>query len=89
MTATLEERGLRKSRQGLVVSTSMDKTIVVEVARRVRHLLYGKVMRKTKRYMVHDEKNVAAVGDSVTIMETRPLSRHKHWRLVEITKKAR
>ncbi len=81
------ERGLRKEREGVVVSDAMDKTIVVQVSRRVRHPLYGKELKKTAKFYAHDEENTAKTGDEVLIMETRPLSRTKRWRLVEVTKK--
>lgn len=87
MTETAQ-RGLRKEREGLVVSDAMDKTIVVLVERRVRHPLYGKEMKKSRKYHAHDEKNEAKIGDRVRISETRPLSRLKRWRLVEIVRKA-
>ncbi len=83
-----QERRLRKQREGRVVSANSDKTIVVRVERRVRHELYGKEITKAKRYHAHDENNEAKVGDRVRIMETRPLSKLKHWRLVEILEKA-
>lgn len=83
-----QERRLRKQREGRVVSANSEKTIVVRVERRVRHELYGKEITKAKRYHAHDEKNEATVGDRVRIMETRPLSKLKHWRLVEILEKA-
>ena len=86
MTETTK-RGLRKTRDGLVVSDPMDKTVVVRVTRRVRHPLYGKEMKRSKKYYVHDEKNEAKVGDQVRITETRPLSKMKRWRLVKILKK--
>ncbi len=86
--AETTERRLRKTREGKVVSANMDKTIVVRVERRIRHALYGKEMTKAKRYHAHDEKNEAQVGDRVRIMETRPLSKMKNWRLVEILAKA-
>lgn len=79
-----EARGTRKTRKGRVVSRSGDKTVVVEVARRTRHPLYGKVVRRLTRCHVHDEKNEAQPGDRVTIVETRPLSRLKRWRLVSV-----
>ncbi|HIV59405.1 MAG TPA: 30S ribosomal protein S17 [Candidatus Stackebrandtia faecavium] len=79
----------RKVREGLVVSDKMDKTAVVEVEDRVKHPLYGKVMRRTKKYKVHDESNDCGVGDRVQIMETRPLSATKRWRIVEILEKAK
>jgi small subunit ribosomal protein S17 len=85
----LAGRGYRKVREGLVVSDKMDKTIVVEVEDRVKHALYGKVIRRTNKLKVHDEQNVAGIGDRVQIMETRPTSATKRWRLVEITEKAK
>lgn len=81
-------RGIRKERQGVVVSNKMQKTIVVRVSRRVRHPLYGKEMIQSRKYYAHDEKNEAKVGDEVRIVETRPLSRLKRWRLVEVVTKA-
>lgn len=81
------QRGVRKTRQGRVVSDAMDKTIVVKVERRVRHPLYGKEMRRSKRFYAHDEKEEAGVGDVVRIAETRPLSRLKRWRLVDIVRR--
>ncbi len=83
------ERNYRKTRQGLVVSDKSDKTVVVEVEDRVKHALYGKVMRKSHKVKAHDEGNTAGVGDRVLIMETRPLSASKRWRLVEILEKAK
>ena len=83
------ERNRRKTREGLVVSDKMDKTIVVEVEDRVKHPLYGKVMRRTSKLKVHDEQNSAGTGDRVLVMETRPLSATKRWRLVEILEKAK
>ena len=83
------ERGSRKVRSGVVVSDKMDKTIVVAVQRLVRHPMYGKVMRQTRRIKAHDQENVASVGDYVQVMETRPISREKRWRLVEVTRTAR
>ena len=82
------DRGRRKVREGYVVSDKMDKTIVVAVEDRVKHRLYGKVLRQTSRMKAHDEVNSAGVGDRVRIMETRPLSATKRWRLVEIVEKA-
>ena len=82
-------RGYRKVREGLVVSDKMDKTVVVEVEDRVKHRLYGKVLRQTSRLKAHDEANAASIGDRVRIMETRPLSATKRWRLVEILEKAK
>ena len=81
-------RGQRKMRQGVVVGNKMDKSIVVRVERRVKHRLYKKVMRRAKNYMAHDEENTCRVGDTVRIMECRPLSRQKRWRLVEILMRA-
>ena len=83
------ERHDRKTRQGYVVSDKMDKTVVVEVEDRVKHALYGNVMRKSHKVKAHDEQNSAGVGDRVLIMETRPLSATKHWRVVEILEKAK
>ncbi|MEP6632396.1 MAG: 30S ribosomal protein S17 [Lapillicoccus sp.] len=83
------ERQYRKSRQGYVVSDKMDKTVVVEVEDRVKHALYGKVLRRTSKVKAHDEANAAGVGDRVLIMETRPLSATKRWRVVEILEKAK
>ena len=82
-------RGERKVREGLVVSDKMDKTIVVELEDRVKHPLYAKVIRKTSKVKAHDEANTAGVGDRVRLMETRPLSATKRWRLVEILEKAK
>jgi small subunit ribosomal protein S17 len=79
----------RKVRIGVVVSDKMDKTVVVRVTREFRHPLYGKRVKKSKKYMAHDELNQCQVGDVVKIMETRPLSRHKRWRVVEIVEKAK
>jgi small subunit ribosomal protein S17 len=86
---TAPERSARKVREGLVVSDKMDKTIVVTVEDRVKHALYGKVMRKSSRLKAHDEQNQCGVGDRVLIMETRPLSATKRWRLVEVLEKAK
>ena len=85
----LAGRGYRKVREGLVVSDKMEKTIVVEVEDRVKHGLYGKVIRRTSKLKAHDEAGVAGVGDRVQIMETRPLSATKRWRLVEVLEKAK
>ncbi|MFF5986317.1 MULTISPECIES: 30S ribosomal protein S17 [Prauserella] len=82
-------RNYRKVREGLVVSDKMDKTIVVELEDRKKHPLYGKVMRSTKKVKAHDEQNTAGVGDRVLLMETRPMSATKRWRLVEIREKAK
>ncbi|WP_225221842.1 30S ribosomal protein S17 [Microbacterium gallinarum] len=84
-----DARGYRKSRRGYVVSDKMDKTIVVEVEDRVKHPLYGKVIRRTSKVKAHDEGNTAGIGDLVLINETRPLSATKRWRLVEILEKAK
>jgi len=84
-----DARGYRKSRRGYVVSDRMDKTIVVEVEDRVKHPLYGKVIRRTSKVKAHDEANTAGIGDLVLINETRPLSATKRWRLVEILEKAK
>ena len=89
MTAEIQERGGRKVREGVVVSDKMNKTIVVSVESRVKHPLYGKVMTKTLRLKVHDEGNTAGTGDRVRVMETRPLSATKRWRLLEIVEKAK
>jgi small subunit ribosomal protein S17 len=83
-----ETRGFRKTREGLVVSDKMDKTVVVAVEDRVKHALYGKVIRRTSKYKAHDEQNACGVGDRVLLMETRPLSATKRWRVVEILEKA-
>jgi small subunit ribosomal protein S17 len=82
-------RTSRKTRIGTVVSDKMDKTVVVSIERRVQHPVYGKVVRRTKRLKAHDERNDAKTGDTVRIMETRPLSKDKRWRLVEIVERAR
>jgi len=82
-------RGRRKVREGLVVSDKMDKTIVVALEDRKKHPLYGKVMRSTTKVKAHDEENTAGVGDRVLLMETRPLSATKRWRLVEVVEKAK
>ena len=84
-----EQRGIRKTRVGVVVSDKMDKTVVVEIRTRVRHPLYGKIMNRTEKFKAHDEENSCGVGDTVRIMETRPLSKDKRWRLVEIVEKAK
>ena len=86
---TTAARGGRKVREGLVVSDKMDKTVVVLVEDRVKHALYGKVMRRTSKLKAHDEQNQCGVGDRVQIMETRPLSATKRWRVVEILEKAK
>ena len=84
-----EVRGMRKTRTGVVVSDKMDKTIVVAIRTRVKHPLYGKIMNRTSKIKAHDEENQCGIGDTVKIMETRPLSKDKHWRLVEIIEKAK
>ena len=84
-----EVRALRKTRSGVVVSDKMDKTIVVEIRTRVKHPLYGKIMNQTTKFKAHDENNECGIGDTVRVMETRPLSKDKHWRLVEIVEKAK
>ena len=87
--ATPKPRGRRKTRIGYVVSDKMQKTIVVELEDRMRHPLYGKIIRTTKKVKAHDEDSVAGIGDRVSLMETRPLSATKRWRLVEILEKAK
>lgn len=84
-----EIRNLRKERIGLVVKTKMDKSIIVTVEQKVKHPIYGKFVKKTKKFMAHDENNDCGVGDTVKIMETRPLSKNKCWRLVEIIERAK
>ena len=84
-----EERGIRKTRIGVVVSDKMDKTVVVSIKDRVRHPLYGKIINRTTKLKAHDENNECGIGDTVRVMETRPLSRDKRWRLVEILEKAK
>ena len=84
-----ENRGMRKTRVGVVVSDKMDKTIVVAVRERVRHPLYGKIMNQTTKFKVHDENNECGIGDTVRVMETRPLRHDKRWRLIEIIEKAK
>jgi small subunit ribosomal protein S17 len=94
MAETVDNKGTvartaRKTRQGLVVSDKMDKTVVVAIERRVPHPVYGKMVTRTKRLKAHDEANTAKVGDTVRIIETRPLSKDKRWRLLEIVERAR
>lgn len=84
-----ESRNLRKERTGVVVSNKMDKTVAVMVERKVKHPMYGKFVKKSKKYLAHDEKNDCGIGDTVRIMETRPLSKNKCWRLVEIIERAK
>ncbi len=86
---TTEERGFRKVREGIVISDKMDKTITVEVSDRVKHSFYSKVLSRSHKLKAHDEANTAGMGDRVIIMETRPLSATKRWRLVEIIEKAK
>ena len=83
-----EQRGIRKTLVGVVVSDKMDKTITVEIRTRVKHPLYGKIMNRTTKFKAHDENNECGIGDTVRVMETRPLSKDKRWRLVEIVEKA-
>ncbi len=85
----MSQRGMRKIRIGKVVSDKMDKTVVVAVERVMRHPLYGKTIKRTKKFKAHDEENRCKVGDKVKIMETRPLSKEKRWRVVEIIEKAK
>ena len=89
VTDSAEARNRRKTREGMVISDRMDKTIVVSVEDRVKHPLYGKVVRRTSKLKAHDEQNQCGVGDRVLIMETRPLSATKRWRVVEIVEKAK
>ncbi len=86
---TDEKRGFRKTREGLVISDKMEKTVVVAVEDRVKHPLYGKVLRRTSKLHAHDEASTAGIGDRVLLMETRPLSETKRWRVVEILEKAK
>jgi small subunit ribosomal protein S17 len=88
-TGTTPERNRRKVREGYVVSDKMDKTVVVAVEDRVKHPLYGKVLRRTSKLKAHDEQNACGIGDRVLLMETRPLSATKRWRIVEILEKAK
>jgi len=83
------KRNLRKQRIGVVTSSKMDKTITVAVERKMKHSIYGKFVKKTKKFAAHDEKNECNAGDTVRIMETRPLSKNKRWRLVEILERAK
>ena len=88
-TSTTVDRNLRKTRTGVVSSNKMDKTIVVKVERKVKHPLYGKFLKKTTSFHAHDEKNECSIGDTVKIMESRPLSKTKRWRLVEVVEKVK
>ncbi|RAI99799.1 small subunit ribosomal protein S17 [Chitinophaga skermanii] len=85
----MTERKLRKTRIGVVSSNKMEKTITVSVERKVKHPIYGKFVKKTTKFMAHDEKNECSIGDTVKIMETRPLSKNKSWRLVEVIEKVK
>ena len=85
----MEERNLRKEKVGKVTSNKMQKSITIAVNRKVKHPIYGKFLNRTTKFMAHDEKNEAGIGDTVRIMETRPLSKSKRWRLVEIIEKAK
>jgi small subunit ribosomal protein S17 len=85
----MEVRNLRKQKTGVVVSNKMDKTIAVQVERRLMHPIYGKFVKRSKKFFAHDEENTCNVGDVVRIMETRPLSKNKRWRLVEIIERAK
>ena len=87
-TGTGAARGVRKTTEGVVVSTAMKKTVVVAVTRQVKHRAYGKFIRRTRKYMAHDEKGICGLGDRVRIVETRPLSRHKRFRVEKIVTKA-
>lgn len=89
MGMSVEERGQRKTKVATVVSDKMEKTVVVSIERITRHPLYGRTMRRTVRFKVHDEENAARVGDKVEVMETRPLSKEKRWRIVRILERAR
>ena len=85
----MAERNLRKTRTGIVTSNKMDKTITVAIERKIMHPIYGKYLKKTTKLHVHDEKNECGIGDTVKIMETRPISKSKRWRLTEIVEKAK
>ena len=85
----MEVRNLRKQKTGVVVSNKMDKTIAVQVERRLMHPIYGKFVKRSKKFFAHDEENTCNIGDKVRIMETRPLSKKKRWRLVEILERAK
>jgi small subunit ribosomal protein S17 len=89
MNTIMAERNLRKTRTGVVSSNKMDKTITVAVERKVKHPIYGKFVKKTNKFHAHDEKNECSIGDVVKIMETRPLSKLKRWRLVEVVEKVK
>ena len=85
----MEKRNLRKERIGVVVSNKMEKSIVVAVNRKVKHRIYGKFINKTTKFIVHDDKNTCNIGDTVKIMETRPLSKYKTWRLIEVIERVK
>lgn len=85
----MSERNLRKTRTGVVTSNKMDKTVTVAVERKVKHPIYGKFLKKTTSFHAHDEKNECSIGDTVKIMETRPLSKTKRWRMVEVLEKVK
>jgi small subunit ribosomal protein S17 len=85
----MENRNLRKERVGLVMSNKMDKSVVISVERKVKHPIYGKFVKATTKFMAHDEKNDCNIGDTVKIMETKPMSKNKCWRLVEIIERAK
>ncbi len=85
----MEERNLRKTRVGVVVSNKMDKTVVIAIKERVKHPLYGKIVNSTTTFKAHDEQNECGIGDTVRVAETRPLSKEKRWRVVEIIEKAK
>jgi len=85
----MEDRNSRRVKIGIVSSNKMDKTVVVATEESIRHALYGKSVKKTKKFMAHDEENICGIGDKVKIMETRPLSKNKRWRVVEIVEKAK
>lgn len=89
MSGNTEQRGSRKVRRGVVKSNKMDKTVVVELSRSVQHPLYGKTVKRSVRVKAHDEQNTCDIGDTVEIMETRPLSRDKHWRVTRIIEKVK
>jgi len=85
----MEKRNLRKERTGVVLSNKMDKSILVAVERKVKHAIYGKYVKSTSKFMAHDEKNECQIGDTVKIMETRPVSKNKNWRMSEILERAK
>lgn len=85
----MEKRNLRKERTGVVVSNKMEKSIIVQIERKFKHPMYGKFIKKTNKFVAHDEKNDCNIGDTVRIMETRPLSKNKNWRLIEIIDRAK